>query len=161
MTASSPLGYGPMDAIHEEFHLLVFGAQACTDVELPAHVGLLVEHLEVHFSAEERWMIETDYPTRDCHISEHQAVLQSAHELDALPALRKTAVSRAFVNELANWFSAHSDYLDSALAHWICKQKFGGKPVVLHRHLVATDSPLPTLPEQPQAPHTSAVAVAA
>ena len=34
---------------------------------------------------------------------------------------------------LLAWFPGHADYLDSALAHWMCKQRLGGKPVVLRR----------------------------
>ncbi|KWT98735.1 hypothetical protein APY03_0047 [Variovorax sp. WDL1] len=36
--------------------------------------------------------------------------------------------------------SRHADYLDSALAAWMCKQQFGGKPVVLHRPGGARDT---------------------
>jgi len=42
------------------------------------------------------------------------------------------AIGRAFAAELERWFPGHADYLDSALAAWLCKRRFGGKPVVLH-----------------------------
>ena len=40
---------------------------------------------------------------------------------------------RSFLAELERWFPGHADYLDSALAAWMFKREFGGKPVVLHR----------------------------
>lgn len=137
----SRLGYEPMDCVHDEFHFFVAGAQNCSDAELPTCLDLLVTHLQAHFAAEESWMRDTDYPASDCHIAEHRAVLQSAVEVVAAQGTGKTALSRAFVNELARWFPAHADYLDSALAHWICKSKFGGKPIVLHRRRPDTEHP--------------------
>lgn len=157
----SALGYGPMDAIHDEFHSLLRGAKACTDAELPARLGLIVDHLKEHFAAEERWMRDTNYPTSDCHIAEHQAVLKSADELAALLGTGKTAVSRAFVNELASWFPAHSDYLDSALAHWICKRKHGGKPIVLNRRHPVTENSHVAQARGPLARHMPSDAVSA
>ena len=46
--------------------------------------------------------------------------------------VRLTAIGRDFAAELERWFPGHADYLDSALAAWMCKRQFGGKPVVLH-----------------------------
>ena len=37
---------------------------------------------------------------------------------------------------LMDWFPGHADYLDSALAHWMCKQRLGGKPVVIRRSIL-------------------------
>jgi hemerythrin len=48
-------------------------------------------------------------------------------------------VGRSFLQELARWFPGHADYLDSALAAWMCKRQFGGKPVVLQRSVRGTD----------------------
>ena len=48
----------------------------------------------------------------------------------ALPGSESGA--RDFAAELERWFPGHADYLDSALAAWMCKRQFGGKPVVLH-----------------------------
>jgi hemerythrin len=44
-----------------------------------------------------------------------------------------SAVIRSLAQALADWFPGHADYLDSALAHWMCKRRWGGKPVVLRR----------------------------
>jgi hemerythrin len=35
----------------------------------------------------------------------------------------------------SGWFPKHADQLDSALAHWMSKERLGGKPVVLRRGL--------------------------
>jgi len=49
-----------------------------------------------------------------------------------LVAQGNLAIGRDFAAELERWFPGHADYLDSALAAWMCKRQFGGKPVVLH-----------------------------
>lgn len=78
-------------------------------------------------------MRDTAFPPRDCHIDEHAAVLKSVHEVQALLAEGNVQACRALVLALVNWFPGHATHLDSALAHWLSKQRFGGKPVVLRR----------------------------
>lgn len=130
---SIQLGYAAMDDIHEEFETLVAQVLSCTDAELPELLGELRRHLEYHFGMEDKWMHETDFPARDCHVEEHAAVLRSANEVCEIVASGNLAPARAFAAELDKWFPAHADYLDSALAAWMCKRRFGGVPVVLHR----------------------------
>ena len=127
------LGFGPMDEVHAEFQALVAQALRCSGAELLAALEPLAVHLRAHFAAEDAWMRETDFPARDCHIDEHAAVLRSADEVLPLVAAGNFSVGRAFVEELERWFPGHADYLDSALAAWMCKRRFGGKPVVLRR----------------------------
>lgn len=127
------LGYGPMDAIHREFDELMAQTQQDGDAELAGHLAQLGTHLRAHFDAENGWMNSSDFPARDCHIDEHAAVLASLDEVMPLVAAGDHALGRRFVAELASWFPGHADYLDSALAHWMCKQQYGGKPVVLTR----------------------------
>ena len=127
------LGYGPMDAIHREFDELMAQTQQDGDAELAGHLAQLGAHLRAHFDAENGWMNSSAFPARDCHIDEHAAVLASLDEVMPLVAAGDHALGRRFVAELASWFPGHADYLDSALAHWMCKQQYGGKPVVLTR----------------------------
>ncbi|MDO9402954.1 MAG: hemerythrin domain-containing protein [Polaromonas sp.] len=127
------LGYQPMDQVHEEFVDLVSQLQQAPDDQLPDLLTLFVAHAEDHFGEEERWMRETDFPARECHINEHAAVMRSVMEVRDLLAQGNTAVVRSLAAELAGWFPGHADYLDSALSHWMCKRRLGGKPVVLRR----------------------------
>ena len=45
------------------------------------------------------------------------------------------AEGRRLAAALADWFPGHAFHRDSALAHWMVKRSFGGKPVVLRRNL--------------------------
>jgi hemerythrin-like metal-binding protein len=127
------LGYDPMDTIHAEFVELLAAANAPGARDWPSLLSRIDSHLRSHFEAEDRWMSETDFPPRECHIDEHAAVLKSSAEVLALAMQGDMSAAPSFTAELARWFPGHADYLDSALAAWMCKRQFGGKPVVLHR----------------------------
>ena len=88
-----------------------------------------------HFDLENKMMEETQFPPRQCHIDEHNAVLKSVTEVQALLQQGLNPIAPELVNELAKWFPAHVIHLDSALSHWINKQNIGGKPVVIRRSL--------------------------
>lgn len=135
------LGYQPMDATHEEFVLCVAALQRASAAELPARLEAFAEHAVRHFGEEDRWMEQTQFPARECHINEHAAVLKSVREVQALLAQGHTEPCRRLAQELAQWFPGHADYLDSALAHWMCKQRLGGKPVVIRRDLNLRSAP--------------------
>lgn len=137
------LGFGPVDALHREFVELVGAVQAAPDHELVGRLAALAAHCEQHFEEENRWMIETEFPPRDCHIDEHNAVLQSVRDVQALLAQGDVDNCRRLAEALAGWFPGHADHLDSALAHWMCKRRFGGKPVVFRRDPVARQSDEP------------------
>jgi hemerythrin len=129
---SKLLGYAPMDAVHAEFDDLVAQALSCPDDQLMPCLERLQDHLLSHFGQEDDWMRQTAFPAGDCHIEEHGKVLESAAQVLGLVARGDLAVGRSFAAELQRWFPGHADYLDSALAAWMCKRQFGGKPVVLH-----------------------------
>ena len=129
------LGYAPMDEIHEEFVAIVGRLQAAEDAALPALMDELARHLQQHFEQENQWMEESDFPPRGCHIDEHAAVLKSVTEVREELAAGNTELCRDLVAHLVDWFPGHADHLDSALAHWMSKLRFGGKPVVLRRNV--------------------------
>ena len=86
-------------------------------------------------------MAETEFPARKCHADEHAAVLRSIEGVrERVVAHRDHATARRLSRALADWFPGHADYLDAALAHWMCKRRFGGKPIVVRRHLEARAS---------------------
>jgi hemerythrin len=129
------LGYAPMDEVHEEFVDLIGALGAADRDALPAALAELAEHAHAHFADEERWMTETGFPARECHAAEHAAVLASIEGVARRVAQGDHAAARRLAQALTDWFPAHADYLDAALAHWMCKLRLGGKPVVLRRHL--------------------------
>ncbi|MES2980204.1 MAG: hemerythrin domain-containing protein [Pseudomonadota bacterium] len=129
------LGYGPIDHIHEEFVVLVDALLAATDERVAVALTAVHVHSREHFASEEQWMQETDFPARDCHADEHAAVLQSMEVVTRRVAGGDFEAGRHLARALADWFPGHADYLDSALAHWMCQKHLGGKPVLLRRSI--------------------------
>ncbi len=136
------LGFAPMDEVHKEFVEIVGKLITAPQGELRASLDELAAHLERHFEAEDNWMRETDFPPRECHIDEHAAVMLSVRQVQSLLARAQAATqddsdatARSLALALQDWFPGHATHLDSALSHWMCKRKHGGKPIVLRRNL--------------------------
>lgn len=130
------MGHGPMDELHEEFVELIALLQTAEDSELPSLLQAMESHLQHHFAEEDQWMLNTGFPPRDCHIDEHAAVLKSVAEVRVKLAEGNIALCRDLTKALVDWFPGHATHLDSALAHWLSKQRFGGKPVVIRRNIL-------------------------
>ena len=129
------LGYEPMDHIHEEFVDLLGQLQRGEDSELAGLMDQLIVHVKAHFEEEDKWMVETEFPPRECHIEQHQQVLSSILEVRELLNQSRFDICRDLTRALIDWFPSHATHLDSALAHWMFKRKFGGKPVVIHKNI--------------------------
>ena len=132
------MGHGPMDELHEEFVELIALLQTAEDSELPSLLQAMEAHLQHHFAEEDQWMLSTGFPPRDCHIDEHAAVLKSVAEVRVKLADGDVALCRDLTKALVDWFPGHATHLDSALAHWLSKQRFGGKPVVIRRNILSS-----------------------
>ncbi len=132
------MGNGPMDELHEEFVELIALLQTAEDSELPSLLQAMESHLQHHFAEEDQWMLSTGFPPRDCHIDEHAAVLKSVAEVRVKLAEGNVVLCRDLTRALVDWFPGHATHLDSALAHWLSKQRFGGKPVVIRRNILSS-----------------------
>jgi hemerythrin-like metal-binding protein len=127
------LGDPEMDAVHEEFVACIAAVANAPEPELPTAFADLERHAKSHFDLEDTWMRDNDFPARECHINEHAAVMASIVGVRQRVEAGETAAARDIAQALADWFPGHADYLDSALAHWMCKRRWGGKPIVLRR----------------------------
>lgn len=127
------LGHQRMDGVHEEFVVLLGRVQAADDAEILGLFEELAVHTREHFELENQWMRETNFPPRECHMDEHAAVLHSIEQVRAAAALGDLEEVRRLAAALAGWFPGHADYLDSALAAWLCHRRHGGIPVVVRR----------------------------
>jgi hemerythrin len=131
------LGYKPMDDTHKEFFDVAFRLVICDSGNAEAALAAFESHAVSHFGQEEDWMHSTAFPATNCHVEEHAAVLKSTRELRAALMEGRAGVGLVhdFAIHLFQWFPGHADYLDSALAAWMSKKTYGGKPVVLRRKL--------------------------
>ena len=130
------LGYAPMDDVHREFVDIVSALLKAPDAEIAAHLESFVKHAESHFEKERDWMEKTEFPARGCHVDEHEAVMKSVRDVQGIVAAGNFDEARSLAKALRDWFPGHADYMDSALAHWMSKRNYGGKPVVVRRNVL-------------------------
>lgn len=129
------LGHGRMDDTHKEFVDLVHALLTVDDGALPDALDAFARHAEAHFDQENRWMELDGFPARDCHVDEHNKVLASVREVQEELAAGNVALCRELAVALMEWFPAHADYMDSALAQWLVKRSHAGVPLVFRRTL--------------------------
>lgn len=134
-TDALTLGYQPMDEVHEEFVAHIAALRASSGPRMLEAMREIGEHARDHFGTEDAWMQETQFPARECHVAEHAAVLRSIEGVTERVAQGDDEAGRRLAEALWDWFPPHADYLDSALAHWMCKRALGGRPVVLRRSI--------------------------
>jgi hemerythrin-like metal-binding protein len=127
------LGDPEMDAVHEEFVACITAVMNAPQSDVATAFAELERQAISHFEMEDTWMRENDFPARDCHIDEHAAVMASIIGVGRQIAAGDTSRARDIAQALADWFPGHADYLDSALAAWMCKRRWGGKPIVIRR----------------------------
>lgn len=128
------LGYGAMDDTHREFVERIDALLTVDDAELMAALDALVEHAEVHFAQEADWMAADGFPARECHVAEHDKVLASVGEVQQMLAQGNVEIVRQLAVALMEWFPAHADYMDSALASWMVKRSHAAAPLIFRRH---------------------------
>ncbi|WP_243736744.1 bacteriohemerythrin [Cupriavidus sp. L7L] len=132
------IGHSSIDDEHRQFAALIQSLREAPVERLAEMLEELLQLARTHFLHEDRLMEATAFPPRKCHIGEHAAVLASISGVQARLVRGEVEVARRLAEELERWFPAHVQHLDSALAHWICKQQVGAKPVVLRRNLEAS-----------------------
>lgn len=132
------LGDPEMDAVHEEFVACIAAVTNAPERDVAEAFAALERQARSHFELEDTWMRDNDFPARECHIAEHAAVMASITGVGQQIAAGDTSRARDLAQALADWFPGHADYLDSALAAWMCKRRWGGKPVVIRRGVAAS-----------------------
>jgi hemerythrin len=127
------LGDPEMDAVHEEFVACIAAVTNAGPQEVADAFAALEHQAKSHFEMEDTWMRGNDFPAKDCHIDEHAAVMASIVGVRKRVDAGDVSAAYDIAQALADWFPGHADYLDSALAAWMCKRRWGGKPVVIRR----------------------------
>ncbi|AMO24330.1 hypothetical protein GCM10027034_14510 [Ramlibacter solisilvae] len=110
------LGLSFMDDTHREFIDLLAAAESASDAVLPQAWHALVEHTAAHFGQEDQWMQKTGFAASNCHTTQHKVVLQVLREGSVRAAAGDLAPARQMIRELAEWFPAHAQSMDAALA---------------------------------------------
>lgn len=127
------LGFRAMDDEHREFVARLQALQTASAGTVAERLDEFTLYARRHFAAEDAWMTETAFPPRQCHIDEHAAVLKSLDEVGERVGQGCADLVPSLAAALVDWFPRHAQHLDSALATWMCKQRWDARPVVLRR----------------------------
>jgi hemerythrin len=130
------LGDPRLDHDHAELQRLARQlAQSRNREEAIAALAALTGHCAAHFATEDedlRLMQGNDDAV--CHIDEHAAVLASLAEVKDWVSANEDVVGvanlvQSLCAELERWLPEHVHYMDSAVAAYRSKNRFGGAPV--------------------------------
>lgn len=126
------LGEAAIDREHGEFVELVNALAVAPDAQLPSLLARFRAHAEHHFGQEDALMRE-GYPSAQCHLDEHAAVLNSVRQVQDLVGQGDLKVGRRLVSELARWFPEHTQAMDRGLADWVTQRRLGGSRMTFRR----------------------------
>ena len=127
------LGHSAIDVSHDEFTRLVAALAEADDAATAPRFERLALHLREHFGDEDRLMRETGFPSQQCHLDEHAAVLASVEDVRRALQQGRPETARRLAHALTGWFPEHVDAMDRGLATWAFRQRTGGAPMVLQR----------------------------
>jgi hemerythrin-like metal-binding protein len=109
-----------MDDTHREFVDALAALEASIGATAAASapaLDALVAHTEAHFAQEERWMAELGFESENCHSMQHGSVLQLLREVQRRQTeSHDPEMLTRLVEALAEWFPAHAQMMDAALA---------------------------------------------
>ena len=79
----------------------------------------LIDHTQIHFDNEDKWMRDTNFAASNCHTTHHKAVLDVMREGLNYGLKGHFVVVRKMNAELATWFPQHADTMDAALSDYL------------------------------------------
>jgi hemerythrin len=120
------LDRGVMDETHREFIGLLNRLAEAPDTEMLAVLDEFIAHTEAHFSQEQRWMEQMAFTATECHVNDHQGVLQVALEVRKRAAAGETRFGPVLARAVAEWFATHATSMDHVLALYM--KEVGFKP---------------------------------
>jgi len=113
------LNYQAMDETHEEFVKLCAALAEPDLTSFVRRLDALISHSIDHFEQENNWMRLYDFPPAQCHLQEHEAVLEIMREVRRRFTLGETDLAKTLAEELPHWFENHVDTMDNMLARFM------------------------------------------
>lgn len=113
------LQHTAMDATHQEFVALLNRLAQATQENAAAVLDEFIAHTEAHFALERKWMEETHFPPQQCHVREHEGVLEVAREVRKRVAAGETRFAQVLAKATAEWFENHAASMDAVLAMYL------------------------------------------
>jgi len=125
------LDRGVMDDTHREFIALLNRLADAPDNEMLEVLDEFIKHTEAHFGQEQKWMEAMAFPPTECHVREHDGVLEIAREVRNRAAAGETGFGKVLAQAVAEWFANHAASMDNVLALYM-KEKGAHFSPALH-----------------------------
>lgn len=122
------LDRGVMDETHEEFVELLNRLADASGDRMLAVLDEFIAHTEAHFAQEQRWMEQMSFPPTECHVREHDGVLEIAREVRKRAASGQTGFGRVLAQAVAQWFANHAVSMDNVLALYMKEKRVRIEP---------------------------------
>jgi hemerythrin len=113
---SLSVGQPTMDDTHREFVDLLNRLAAAPDDQVLACVDAFITHSETHFGQEQAWMGAMKFAATECHVREHDGVMEVVREVRNRVAAGETALGKVLAAAVAEWFENHARSMDAVLA---------------------------------------------
>jgi len=110
------VGHEPIDRQHDQFCALMQALAQTEDFDFGPRLLDIHTHLLRHCADEERWMCETAFPAFAAHKQEHEALLEVVSEVRRRCDAGDVEIVSNFAAALPEWFGAHANTMDAALA---------------------------------------------
>lgn len=121
-----------MDETHQEFVVLLAEVESASDETVVECWKQLVAHTQEHFDREDQWMVLTRFARGNCHSSQHEMVLNVLKEGTKRGLMGELEVIRQMARELVDWFPAHAQAMDAALAAHLRRVAFDPATGIVH-----------------------------
>ena len=118
------LDRGVMDDTHREFIDLLNRLADVPDGQMLEVLDEFISHTEAHFSQEQRWMDQMSFPPAECHVREHEGVLEISREVRKRVGAGETGLGRVLAQAVAEWFANHAASMDNVLALYMKEKGF-------------------------------------
>jgi hemerythrin len=119
-----------MDDTHREFVELLNRLADAPEDRMLAVLDEFIAHTEAHFGQEQRWMEQLAFTATECHVNDHQGVMQVALEVRKRAAAGETRFGPVLAKAVAEWFATHASSMDHVLALYM--KDVGFRPPLPH-----------------------------
>ena len=110
------LEFDPMDRQHRAFFERLGQVDTAPDATLEDAWTTMLGQAVEQFGREDEWMRKTRYGSAGNHMLQHRVVLNILREGLGMVRAHDVPPAREMVQELASWFSKHTQTEDAALA---------------------------------------------
>jgi len=118
-TPQLALNHAEMDHTHQEFVDLLNRVADATGEAIARELDALIAHTEAHFAQEQQWMAQAAFPPAQCHVHEHEGVLEISREVRKRVAEGETHLAAVLAKAVAEWFTHHAAGMDLMLALYL------------------------------------------